>query len=121
MKYLKEQGKSLGKIVLAMYVITALLLFLLAVVVKKMQFDTKGISIGITVVYVISCFFGGFLVGKMKRQKKFLWGFFMGIIYWGVMLVVTLFAKEGAALTFAGFLINLLICAGAGMLGGMIS
>ena len=71
MKYLKEQGKSLGKIVLAMYVITALLLFLLAVVVKKMQFDTKGISIGITVVYVISCFLGGFLAGKMKRQKKF--------------------------------------------------
>lgn len=121
MKYLKEHGKSLGKILLAMYVLTALLLFLLAALVQKMQFDTKGISIGITIVYVISCFLGGFLTGKMKRQKKFLWGLFMGISYWAVMLVVTLFTKEGAAVTFAGFLINLLICAGAGMLGGMIS
>ena len=45
----------------------------------------------------------------------------MGISYWAVMLVVTLFTKEGEAVTVAGFLINLLICAGAGMLGGMIS
>lgn len=121
MKYLKSLGKSLGKILMTMYVITALLLFLLAALVQKLQFDSKGISAGITAIYVISCFLGGFFAGKMKRQKKFLWGFFMGICYILIMLLVTLVAKEGPAMTFSGFFINLCICAGAGMLGGMIS
>lgn len=121
MKYWKEQGKSFGKILLAMYVVTALLLFLLAALVQKLQFDVKGISVGITVVYVVSCFLGGFLAGKMKGKKKFLWGLFAGVCYLLIMGAVSLFINEGTALTFAGFLVNFFICTGAGMLGGMIS
>ena len=121
MKHLKEQGKNIGKIWLLMYGITAIMLFLLAVLLQNLQIGMKGITAGVTVVYVVSCFFGGFLAGKIKRQKKFMWGLLMGILYVLSLLAVTLLIKEGPAMTFAGFLSTFLICAGAGMLGGMIS
>jgi putative membrane protein (TIGR04086 family) len=121
MKYWKEQGKSFVKILLVMYVITALMLFLLAVLMQKLQFEAKGISVGITVVYVGSCFLGGFLAGKMKGKRKFLWGLFIGVCYILVMGIVTLIVKGGTVMTFTGVLVNFLICTGAGMIGGMIS
>lgn len=121
MKYLSENVKSLGKILLAMYAVTAGLLFLLAVLVQRLQLESSGISIGICVVYVISCFIGGFFAGKVQRSKKFIWGILMGLMYVIIMLVVTLITKQGFASSVSDFVVNLLLCLGGGMIGGMIS
>ena len=121
MRYFAEQGKSLGKILLAMYGITAGLLFLLAALMQKLQLKPGVVSVGIIVIYVIVCFLGGFLNGKIKKQKKFLWGLLIGLVYALMMLVVSVIGKADSGMTFSGFLPNLLICLGAGMLGGMLS
>lgn len=121
MRYFAEQGKSLGKIVLTMYGITAVLLLLLAFLMQKLQLKAGAVSAGIMITYVIACFLGGFLNGKIKKQKKFLWGLFIGFLYILVMLVVSVIAKEQPEMPLADFLPNLLICLGSGMLGGMVS
>ena len=121
MKYFAEQGKSIGKIILTMYGVTAALLFLLAVLMQKLQLKQGAVLAGITITYVIACFLGGFLNGKIKRQKKFLWGLLMGLFYVLIMLVVSVIVKGQLGTTFSGFLTNLLICLGGGMLGGMLS
>ena len=61
---------SFGKILLAMYGVTALLLFLLALLVQKLKLEEGAVSIGISVVYVLSCFLGGFLLGKIRRKRN---------------------------------------------------
>ena len=121
MKYLSESLKSIGKILLLMYVVTAMLLFLLAVLVQRFNWDNNAISIGISTVYVISCFIGGFFVGKVQQNKKFIWGILIGLAYVIIMLVITLVVKHGFHSTVSAFVTNLLLCLGSGMLGGMLS
>ena len=113
--------KTIGKLLLAMYGITAGLLFLLAFLTQKMGWESGAISVGISVVYVIACFFGGFFVGKVQQSKKFIWGILMGFAYIIIMLAVSLMVKHGLHSTMSAFIINLLLCVGSGMLGGMIS
>ena len=121
MKYFSENVKSIGKILLVMYGVTAILLFLLAFLVQQFQWESGVISIGICMVYVISCFVGGFLAGKVQRSKKFIWGIVMGLLYVIIMLMVTLVVKSGFGSDLSDFIVNLLLCLGGGMLGGMIS
>ena len=121
MKYLSENLKSIGKILLLMYVVTAMLLFLLAVLVQRFNWDNNVISIGISTVYVISCFIGGFFVGKVQQNKKFIWGILIGLAYVIIMLVITLVVKHGFHSSVSAFVTNLLLCLGRCMLGGMLS
>ena len=121
MKYLTESLKSIGKILLLMYAVTAILLFLLAILVQQFNWDNNAISIGISMVYVISCFIGGFFVGKVQQNKKFIWGILIGLAYVIIMPVITLVVKHGFHSSVSAFVTNLLLCLGAGMLGGMLS
>ena len=121
MSFFSESAKSIGKILLVMYVVTAMLLFLLAVLVQRFQWESGGISVGICIIYVISCFIGGFFAGKVQRSKKFIWGILMGLAYIIVMLFITLAAKHGFHSTVSAFIVNLLLCIGSGMIGGMLS
>ena len=71
----------LMKSLLASYVLTALLLFLLAFLLYKFDLGESKVNLGITVIYILSCFLGGFLVGKGAGTRKFLWGMVLGAIY----------------------------------------
>ena len=121
MGYLSENMKTVGKILFFMYAVTAVLLFLLAALVQKIELREGVISIGISIIYVLTCFLGGFLTGKVKKKRKFLWGLLLGSLYVLVMVGITLVMKKGFDGSFATILVNLLLCIGGGMLGGMVS
>ena len=121
MKFWGENVKSLGKILLVMYAATAICLFLLAALVERLGWENGAISVGISVVYVISCFLGGFLAGKVQKTRKFVWGILMGLLYVIVMLGITMIVKNRLGGGTDDFTMNLLLCLGGGMIGGMIS
>ena len=54
----------------AMYVITGLLLVVLAALLGRVEMSDAAVSIGIIATYIVSCFAGGFLIGKKKKVKK---------------------------------------------------
>ena len=54
----------------AMYVITGLLLVILAALLGKLELSDAAVSIGIIATYIVSCFAGGFLIGKKKEKEK---------------------------------------------------
>ena len=121
MRYFFEPLKSIGKILMVMYGITAILLLMLALLVSKFQWEEGPVSIGVGLVYVIACLIGGFLAGKVQKTKKFLWGILVGLMYMMVLLVITLIFKHGFYSTVSGFVGSLLLCLGSGMIGGMVS
>ncbi len=121
MGYFSESIKSIGKILLVVYAVTAILLFFTALLMKKFQWDQAVTSIAISISYIVSCFIGGFLMGKVQRTKKFIWGILMGLVYIIIMLMISMAVKHGLHSTMSEFIINLLLCLGGGMLGGMIS
>ena len=58
------------KILFAMYIVTGVILMLLAFLLYKMDLSENVINIGVILVYVISGFLGGFIIGKVKKARK---------------------------------------------------
>lgn len=106
---------------LATYIVTAVLLILLAFLVYQFHMTEKSVDIAIIAVYVIANFLAGFFMGKQKKVKKYLAGLGIGIAYFVMLVIVSLICNQGLQ-DFAGnFFTTLAICAGSGTIGGMLS
>lgn len=108
------------KILAAMYIVSGLLLVILAVLVSKTEQEELIANIGIIVIYVLSCALGGFLAAKVRANRKFLWGMLMGAMYFAVLFAVSFAMNKGADLDPVHLVTTMAICVGAGMAGGMI-
>ena len=108
------------KVLLAMYIVSGLLLVILSVLVSRVEQEELTANVGVIVVYVVSCALGGFLAGRMRGERKFLWGLLLGVIYFAVLLAVSLVISGGEIPDGMHLVTTLAICAGSGMAGGMI-
>ncbi|MFI3212623.1 MAG: TIGR04086 family membrane protein [Eubacteriales bacterium] len=109
------------KCLLAGYVITGGLLFLLAFILYQFQVSAEIVSIGIVIIYCISNFLIGFFIGKKMESRKFLWGLCIGVLYFIVLAVISVCMNQEFKDMGSNFLTSFLLCAGSGMLGGMLS
>lgn len=109
------------KALLVSYLVTGLLLLLIAGLLYRFRLDEGQIQIGIIVTYILSCFTGGFLAGKMMKSRKFLWGVLLGLCYFLVMTLVSLAVNRELQSSSSGFITAFILCMGGGMLGGMLS
>ena len=105
----------------AMYVITGLLLVFLAALLGRMDLSDAAVSIGIIATYIVSCFVGGFLIGKKKKRKKYLWGLCVGAFYFAVLLLGNLVVNRGLDGQLVQMLTTAVLCILSGMAGGMLS
>lgn len=112
---------TLVKGLVVAYLITGISLLLLAFLLFQLHLDEGKITIGIIVIYILSCFLGGFFVGKKAGQQKFLWGMLLGLAYFLLLTAVSAITEPGLASGWKGLLTSFVMCMGAGMLGGMIS
>lgn len=122
-KTIQENGKIiiLLKGALFSYIITAFILLLLSFLMLKLDLSGTVIGIGINMAYILSSFVGGFFVGKKVEQQKFLWGLLMGVFYFVIFLLISLFMSRVNPLNLGGLFTVFLICGFSGMLGGMLS
>lgn len=103
------------------YLVSAVLLLVLAFLLYKFSLPKTVIGIGITVVYIISTFLGGFVLGKHMKVKKYLWGFAIGMGYFLILVLISLIANKGVQNLSGNILLTMVLCGGSGMLGGMLS
>ena len=99
-----EKGKAyqdaavrMIKALLASYIVTGLLLLVLALLLYKLRLSESAVNVGIIAVYVVSCFLGGFLEGKMLAVNQ---------------------SFSGGS---SHFVTTLALCLAGGTLGGMVS
>ena len=107
--------------VFVMFIVSGLLLLLLSLLLYKLEPEESVIRIGIIVIYVSSGFAGGLLTGKMMREQKFLWGLAAGVIYFAVLLLVSLLVRGSFEVDMARVVTTFALCAASGMAGGMVS
>lgn len=112
---------SIAKCLLAAYLLTGGALLLLALLLYRLQLSEQIVSIGIIVIYVIAAFVCGFLNGKCAQDRRFLWGLLGGSLYFAILALITLVVNHGFQDMSTHFFTTLMICAGSGMLGGMVS
>ena len=108
-------------ILVTMYIITGMLLLLLAFLMYQMDLAEPVVNGAIIAIYIISGFFGGFLMGKKTGVKKYLWGLLMGALYYGVLMLVGVVLHQGLDAEPVHLLSTMVLCLLSATAGGMLS
>ncbi len=128
----KKQMTRVGKALLASVLLTAILLFVMALILYKANLSGLAEHVMVILIYLLACLAGGFLLGKQEEKRRFLWGAGFGALYFFLLLLLAA-ADPGAdmqreILSSTGFSAAwgervrvLLICLLGGMAGGMLS
>ena len=109
------------KSLLASYIVTGILLLVLTFFMYKFELNEKIVSAAIVGSYVVSTLIGGMIIGKLTKSKRYLWGMVLGIIYFVLLLLITLGVYRTLNGDSVSIVTSLILCAGGGMTGGMIS
>ena len=120
-KALERRAVWLLKSLLCAYVVTGILLVILALLLYKAGLSEEMVNAGILLIYVISTFSGGFIMGKLTGNRKFLWGLAAGTLYFVLLLAISLGLYRSLQADIMGLVTTFLLCAGGGMIGGMVS
>lgn len=125
MEHSSVMGKNsllfLMKCLFLAYALTGVLLMVLSFLLYKVGLGEKVVSMSIIVIYVVTTFFAGFLAGKKMQSRKFVWGLLEGVAYFVILAVISFAVGERTATIQNSFFTTLMLCAGGGMLGGMLS
>lgn len=102
--------------------LAAVLLMGLAYVLYKTDFTGIVEHVMVVLIYLLPCLVGGYLLGRMEGQKKFLWGAALGSAFFLLLLLGAVLTPgmEGG-LDWGERLRVFMICALGGMAGGMLS
>ena len=109
------------KSLLASYIVTGILLLVLTFFMYKFELNEKIVSAAIVGIYVVSTLIGGMIIGKLTKSKRCLWGMVLGILYFVLLLLITLGVYRTLNGDSVSIVTSLILCAGGGMTGGMIS
>ena len=124
MKHAMERGTQVFQVMkalLASYIVTGILLFVVTFFLYKFEWDEQMVTAGIIVINVVSTFVGGFILGKIKKSRKFLWGLIMGVLYFALLFLISFGVYRSFDGNGTNVITTLLLCAGGGMLGGMLA
>ncbi len=120
---LKQNQKIIWalKSLLASYVITGILLAVLAVLLYKLELNEKIVSSAITGIYAVSTLAGGLIMGKQMRTRRLFWGLAIGALYFALLLAITFGVYHTLNENGGQLVTTFLLCMGGGALGGMVS
>ena len=98
----ENPAKVLAMVLFIMFIISALLLLFLALLLYRLELSEAVVKVAVIVIYIITGLTGGILMGKKIRDKKFLWGFVAGTVYFGILFAVSLIIKDFGGKLFPG-------------------
>lgn len=117
----ENPAKVLAVVLFIMFTISGLLLLLLALLLYRLELSEAVVKVAVIIIYIVTGMSGGILMGKKIRDKKFLWGFLAGTVYFGILFAVSLAVKGGTGIEPVKMVTTWVLCACAGTAGGMIS
>ena len=115
------QIKTILRSLLLAYALSGICLLLLALMVFKLDIGQGIVTVGILVIYVVSCLAGGFLSGKLMRKNKYTWGFLVGLCYFVLLMIVSFAVQRRWDMSAQHAITTFFMCLGGGTLGGMLS
>ena len=115
------KGMWMLKALLASYIVTGALLLILTLLLYKFELNEQIVSAAIIAIYLVSTLIGGIIIGKLTGVRKFLWGLGLGVLYFGLLLLITLGVYRTINGHASSLMTTFILCAGGGMAGGMIS
>ena len=101
-------------------IITAVLLIISAFLLEKLGLSEGQVQILIYIIYLLSALAAGLIAGKMQREKKFMWGALAGLVWFVVILIISMILNN-MAVDASGLFPAVVCMVGGGMLGGMLA
>lgn len=102
------------------YIITGIILCILAFFMYETKAGIRFANIGVTMTYIISSVLAGIIVGKKMGKRKFLWGMFIGFLYFLILMGISMLIHENTIIISGERITALLLCTAGGTLGGML-
>lgn len=118
---IQKEAVWILKSLLCAYVVTGILLLLLALFAYKLNLEEKQVTIAVMAIYLVSTFVGGFMIGKWNRVRKFCWGMLVGAGYFMLLLIVSLGIYHSLKNGGVNVVTVMFLCLGGGLLGGMLA
>lgn len=112
---------NIVKILVLSYVLTGILLLLLAFGMLKMNLSGGVVTAGIIAIYILASLGGGYILAHKEQTKRLMWGVAFGLIYFVVLFAISLIINKGVSQDYMSALRALFICMGAGAVGGFLS
>ncbi|MBR2950159.1 MAG: TIGR04086 family membrane protein [Lachnospiraceae bacterium] len=112
---------GLIKSLAAAYLLTAGGILLLALLMYRLELENTVLATAVLIVYMLSGLLAGLIAGKCVQVRRFMWGLLSGTFYFLVLVCMTAVVKQEFTDFGSHFFTTWMICAGSGMLGGMIS
>lgn len=116
-----NQIVSIIKTTIAVCILTLLMISFLALLLYKFHFNDNVIHTSIMIIYFLANFLGGFLIGKAKNEKKFVWGLLTGITYFILLSLISFIVTRGFYSDPASAFFAFLACCAGGIFGGMLA
>ena len=108
------------KVAAAAVVVSVILIFVCAFLAYKLRLSQAQLGIMAMVIYAVGAFIAGFGVGKLKKEKRFLWGICAGVVYFAVVLAVSIISGGGFHADGGRLARCVLICVAAGTMGAVV-
>lgn len=118
---MKRNVLQVVKATIAVAIVTVILLLIMAFMLFKFNLSDGFIIVGIYITYVVSCFVGGLIIGKVRGEKKYLWGMIVGLVFFVTLSLISLIVTGelyGSGMKAIGALVA---CVLGGAVGGMIA
>lgn len=113
--------KKVTKSLIIAYIVTFILLLVFAMIMFYGNIPDKVVSFLVIVTYFISSLLGGLNMGKSVENRRFIWGMFLGILYFCIIIIISLIGNNNSQEVDSSKIIGMIISCIGGMLGGMIS
>lgn len=117
----QSKGTILVKALFVSYIMTGVILLILALIMYKAEPPNMFISTGVVFAYIFSAFIGGMIVGKKTQEKRFLWGIISGLLYFSIIFAVSILMNKDIMSQLGSTIVVFVTCGFGGMLGGMLS
>ncbi|MCM1182085.1 MAG: TIGR04086 family membrane protein [Roseburia sp.] len=115
-----ERIVALIKCLIASYLITGVLLMVVAALLYKFSLSENVVEICIIAIYCISSLLAGLFFSKGAASRRFLWGMIAGAAYFLIICAISMVVEQSFTLLSNASITTLFICLGSGMLGGML-
>lgn len=118
---LPSRPKAVLISLVASYLVSALLLFILTFVLYRLKLKESQITPAVYALYIISCLVGGLLCGKALRSRRFFWGLLTGVLYFLALFCASILLRHGQVPEPSRMIPVLACCAAGGTVGGILS
>ena len=116
-----ESGKKIIYVVKAFLlsvIVTVISLVAVAGMLYKGTVQNEQLKLYIFLIYFIASLAGGIYIGKKSERRRFFWGLVYGVIFFCLILVISMLVNGGKVEE--NVLFPMIICAIGGMCGGML-